>query len=60
VLPLVCRVTVILVGTVQVIMPQLILSHVTTMDRKAAAFLDAEPEQADFDVLRLPLSGLAE
>jgi hypothetical protein len=41
-------------------MPQLILSHVTTMDRMAAAFLNAEPEQADFDVLRLPSSGLAE
>jgi hypothetical protein len=41
-------------------MPQLILWHVTTMDRMAAAFLNAEPKQADFGVLRLPLPGLAE
>jgi hemerythrin-like metal-binding protein len=44
----------------QFIMPQLVLSHVTTMDRMAAAFLKGELEQADFDVLRLPLPGLAE
>lgn len=42
------------------VMPQLVLSHVTTMDRMAAAFLKGELEQADFDVLRLPLPGLAE
>jgi hemerythrin len=41
-------------------MPQLFLSHVTTMDRMAAAFLKGELGQADFDVLRLPLPGLAE
>ena len=44
----------------QVVMPQLILSHITTMDRMAAAFLNGEPGQADFGVLRLPLPGLAE
>jgi hemerythrin-like metal-binding protein len=44
----------------QFIMPQLVLSHVTTMDRMAAAFLRGELGQADFDVLRLPLPGLAE
>lgn len=44
----------------QVVMPQLILSHITTMDRMAAAFLKGEPGQADFGVLRLPLPGLAE
>jgi len=42
------------------VMPQFVLSHVTTMDRMAAAFLKGELEQADFDVLRLPLPGLAE
>ena len=42
------------------VMPQLVLSHVTTMDRMAAAFLKGELGQADFDVLRLPLPGLAE
>jgi hypothetical protein len=41
-------------------MPQLILWHVTTMDRMAAVFLNAEPKQADFGVLRMPLLGLAE
>jgi hemerythrin-like metal-binding protein len=41
----------------QFILPQLVLSHVTTMDRMAAAFLNGELEQADFDVLRLPLPG---
>jgi hemerythrin-like metal-binding protein len=41
------------------VMPQLVLSHVTTMDRMAAAFLKGELGQADFDVLRLPLPGLA-
>ncbi|WP_424602866.1 bacteriohemerythrin [Bradyrhizobium sp.] len=44
----------------QFILPQLVLSHVTTMDRMAAAFLKGELGQADFDVLRLPLPGLAE
>ena len=44
----------------QVTMPQLVLSHVTTMDRLAAAFLKGELKHDDFDVLRLPLSGLAE
>jgi hemerythrin len=44
----------------QVTMPQLVLSHVTTMDRLVAAFLKGELKHADFDVLRLPLSGLAE
>ena len=44
----------------QVTMPQLVLSHVTTMDRMAAAFLKGELELADFDLLRLPLPGLAE
>jgi len=39
------------------ILPQLVLSHVTTMDRMAAAFLKGELGQADFDVLRLPLPG---
>ena len=39
----------------QFILPQLVLSHVTTMDRMAAAFLKGELGQADFDVLRLPL-----
>src|SRR6266404_229115 len=34
------------------VMPQLVLSHVTTMDRMAAAFLKGEPGQTDFDVLR--------
>ena len=38
----------------QFILPQLVLSHVTTMDRMAAAF-KGELRQADFDVLRLPL-----
>ena len=42
------------------VMPQLVLSHVTTMDRRAASFLKGELGQADFDVLRLPLPGLAE
>ena len=42
------------------VMPQLVLSHVTTMDRMAAAFLNGKLAQADFDVLRLPLPGLAE
>jgi hemerythrin-like metal-binding protein len=44
----------------QFILPQLVLSHVTTMDRMAAAFLKGELGQADFDVLRLPLPGSAE
>ncbi len=43
----------------QFILPQLVLSHVTTMDRMAAAYLKGELGQADFDVLRLPLPGLA-
>jgi hemerythrin-like metal-binding protein len=43
-----------------VTMPQLVLSHVKTMDRIAAAFLKGELGQADFDQLRLPLPGLAE
>ena len=38
------------------ILPQLVLAHVTTMDRMAAAFLKGELGQADFDVLRLPLA----
>ena len=42
------------------VIPQMVLSHVTTMDRMAAAFLKGELEPADFDVLRLPLPGLAE
>jgi hypothetical protein len=42
------------------VMPKMILSHLTTMDRVAAAFLDGEPGQADFDVSRLPLPGVAE
>jgi hemerythrin-like metal-binding protein len=42
------------------VMPQLVLSHVTTMDRMAAAFLKGELGQADFDVLRLPLPRSAE
>ena len=42
------------------VVPPLVLSHVTTMDRMAAAFLKGELGQADFDVLRLPLPGLAE
>ncbi len=39
----------------QVLMPQLVSSHVATMDRMAAAFLNGELGQADFDNLRLPL-----
>jgi hemerythrin len=39
----------------QVIMPQLVSSHVATMDRMAAAYLNGELGQADFDNLRLPL-----
>ena len=39
----------------QVVMPQLVLSHVATMDRMAAAFLKGELHQADFDGLRLAL-----
>jgi hemerythrin-like metal-binding protein len=39
----------------QVIMPQLVLSHVATMDRMAAAFLKGELQQSDFDGLRLAL-----
>jgi hemerythrin-like metal-binding protein len=42
------------------VVPQLVLSHVTTMDRMAAGFLKGELGQADFDVLRLPLPGLVE
>jgi len=42
------------------VMPQLVLSHLTTMDRMAAAFLKGELGPADFYVLRLPLPGLAE
>ena len=38
------------------ILPQLVLAHVTTMDRMAAAFLKGELGEADFDVLRLPLA----
>ena len=38
-----------------VVMPQLILSHVATMDRMAVAFLKGELHQADFDGLRLAL-----
>ena len=41
------------------VMPQLVLSHVTTMDRMAAAFLKGELKQADFALLRLPLPGVA-
>ncbi|HLX15281.1 MAG TPA: hypothetical protein VKS24_08755 [Bradyrhizobium sp.] len=44
----------------QFTLPQLVLSHVTTMDRMAAAFLKGELAQADFDVLRLPLPGSVE
>jgi len=44
----------------QVVMPILMLSHITTMDRMVAAFLNGEPGQADFNVLRLPLPELAE
>lgn len=43
----------------QFILPQLVLSHVTTMDRMAAAYLNGELGQADFDVLRLPVPGRA-
>jgi hemerythrin-like metal-binding protein len=39
----------------QVVMPQLVLSHVATMDRMAAAFLKGELQQSDFDGLRLAL-----
>ena len=44
----------------QFILPQMVLSHVSTMDRMAAAFLKGELGRADFDVLRLPLPGLVE
>ncbi len=44
----------------QVVIPQLILSHVATMDRMAAAFLNGEIGQSDFDQLRLPLPGPTE
>jgi hemerythrin-like metal-binding protein len=44
---------------IQFVLPQ-VLSHVTTMDRMAAAFLKGELGQADFDVLRLPLPESAE
>jgi hypothetical protein len=39
----------------QVVMPQLILSQVATMDRLAAAFLKGELQQSDFNGLRLAL-----
>jgi hemerythrin-like metal-binding protein len=42
------------------VMSQLVLSHVTTTDRMAAAFLKGKLKQTDFDVSRLPLPGLAE
>ena len=38
-----------------VVLPQLVLSHVATMDRMIAAFLNGELDQANFDALRLPL-----
>ena len=38
-----------------VLIPQLVLSHVATMDRMAAAFIKGEIGAADFDGLRLPL-----
>lgn len=44
----------------QVVIPQLILSHVATMDRMAAAFLNGDIGRSDFDTLRLPLPGSAE
>jgi hemerythrin len=44
----------------QFVMPQLVLSHVTMMDRMAAAFLKGELGRADFDELRMRLPGLAE
>ena len=37
------------------IIPQLIQSHVTTMDGMAAAFLKGELQASEFDILRLPL-----
>lgn len=42
-----------------VILPQLILSHVATMDRMIVAFLNGALDQANFDALRLPLPGPA-
>ena len=41
----------------EVAIPQLIQSHVSTMDRMAAAFLKGDLARSDFDILRLPLSG---
>jgi hemerythrin-like metal-binding protein len=38
-----------------VVLPQLILSHVATMDRMIVAFLNGELGEASFDTLRLPM-----
>jgi len=39
----------------ETIIPQLILSHIATMDRMAAQFISGELTRADFDALRLPV-----
>ena len=39
----------------ETVIPQLILSHIATMDRMAAQFISGELTQADFDALRLPV-----
>lgn len=41
----------------ETVIPQLVLSHIATMDRMAAQFISGELTQADFDALRLPQPG---
>lgn len=38
-----------------VVIPQLVQSHIVTMDGMAAAFLKGEIDESDFDGLRLPV-----
>jgi len=40
-----------------VAVPQLILSHIATMDRMAVAYINGDIAQSDFDALRLPVPG---
>jgi len=42
-----------------VAVPQLIQSHIATMDRMAVAYINGDIAQSDFDALRLPVPGAA-
>lgn len=42
-----------------VVLPQIVDSHIATMDGMAASFLKGETTEADFEGLRLPVPGAA-